>query len=78
MEQIVNVRILQFLEKVALTPGGRLTWEVLRSHTKPVGPLLTNERGPKNDAMSTRQSHTRALKAAGVQESTSDGGAFGD
>jgi len=37
MKQILTVRILRFLERVALMPGGRLTREVLRSQTKPVG-----------------------------------------
>jgi hypothetical protein len=36
LEQIIHVRILRFLEKVAFVPGGRLSREVLRSHAKPV------------------------------------------
>jgi hypothetical protein len=35
MEQIMNVWILRFLEKVAHMPEGRLTREVLRSHANP-------------------------------------------
>jgi hypothetical protein len=50
MEQIIHVRILRFLEKVAHMPGGRLTREVLRSHARPVGAI---KRGP-NKEMSTR------------------------
>ena len=42
-EQIINVRILRFLEKVAHMPGGRLTREVC-SYAKAVGAL---NRGPK-------------------------------
>jgi hypothetical protein len=44
MEQIITVRILRFLEKAALIPGGRLTQEVLRSQAEPAGQF---GRGPK-------------------------------
>jgi hypothetical protein len=71
MEQIINVRIIQFLEKVAHMPGGRLTREVLQSHAKPVGAL---KRGPKT--MSTRKPYVRTLKVAGSLDSTSNDGAF--
>jgi hypothetical protein len=71
MEQIVHVRILPFLEKVAHMPGGRLTREVLRSHAKPVGAL---KRGPK--AMSTRKSYVRTLRAARLLDATSTDGAY--
>jgi hypothetical protein len=56
-----TVRILRFLEKVALTPGGGLSSRVLRSQAKPVG---QSKGGAKE--MSTRQSYVRALKAAGL------------
>jgi hypothetical protein len=35
MEQIITVRILRFLEKVTLIPGGRLVREILHSQAKP-------------------------------------------
>jgi hypothetical protein len=34
-KQIITVRILRFLGKVALMPGGRLTREILRSQPEP-------------------------------------------
>jgi hypothetical protein len=71
MEQIIHVRILRFLDKVAQMPGGRLTREVLRSHAKPVGAL---KRGPKE--MNTRMSYVRTLKAAGLLDPTSTDGAY--
>jgi hypothetical protein len=69
MEQIITVRILRFLEKVALIPGGRLTREVLRSQAKPVA---QSKRGAKE--MSSRQSYVHALKAAALLDSND--GAF--
>ena len=66
MEQIIHVRILRFLEKVAHMPGGRLTREVLRSHARPVGAI---KRGPKE--MPTRKSYVRTLRAAGLLDKTS-------
>jgi hypothetical protein len=71
-EQIIHVRILRFLEKVAHIPGGRLTREVLRSHAKPVGAI---KRGRKE--MSTRRSYVRTLRAAGLLDKTSTDGAYG-
>jgi hypothetical protein len=72
MEQIIHVRILRFLEKVAHMPGGRLTREVLRSHGKPVGAI---KRGRKET--STRTSYVRTLRAAGLLDKTSTDGADG-
>jgi hypothetical protein len=60
------------IPRVAQMPGGRLTREVLRSHAKPLGEL---KRGPKE--MSTRMSHVRTLKAAGLLDPTSSDGAYG-
>jgi hypothetical protein len=67
MEQIIHVRILRFLEKVAHMPGGRLTREVLRSRAKPVGAM----------DMSTKKSFVRTLRAAGLLDKTSYDGAYG-
>ena len=51
--------------------GGPLTRGVLRSQSKPAG---QSKRGAKE--ISTRQSHARALKAAGLLDSTSQDGVF--
>jgi hypothetical protein len=73
MEQIIHVRILRFLEKVAHMPGGRLTREVLRSQARPVGAI---KKGRKQT--STRSSYVRTLRAAGLLDKTSkdSGGAY--
>jgi hypothetical protein len=65
IENIINIRILWFLEKVALTR------EVLRSHAKPAGAL---KRGAK--PQTTRQSYVRALNAAGLLVDSPNDGAF--
>jgi hypothetical protein len=54
MEQIITVRILRFLEKVALIPGGRLTQEVLRVHK--LNPWIN----PNEGKGCLRGSHTSA------------------
>ena len=64
MKHIITVRILRILEKLAPTPGGRLTRQVFRSQAQPVG---QSKRRAKEIYM--RQSYVHALKAAGLLNS---------